>query len=52
VTIRASSEVFFGSTNSFGGFDVQAGSGLTVETGVSGVDSFAFGFDRVARAIV
>jgi hypothetical protein len=50
--MRASFEVFFGSTNSLGGFDVLVGSGLTVETIGSGVGSFGFGFDRVARAIM
>ena len=51
--MRASLDVSFGRTNSFGGFDVLAGSGLAVVVG-SGVDSLgaAFaGFERV-RAIV
>ena len=50
--MRESFNASLGSTNSFGGFEVLAGSGLTVETGGSGVGSFALGFERVARAIV
>lgn len=50
--MRASLDVSFGRTNSLGGFDVLAGSGLTVETAGSGVGSFGLGFERVARAII
>ena len=50
--MRASFDVPFGSTKSLGGFDVLVGSGLTVDTGGSGVTSFGFGLERVARAIV
>lgn len=55
VIMRASFEVFLGSTNNLGGFDVLSGSAFAVDVEGSGVVSFAFdlgaGFDRV-RAIV
>ena len=53
VTIRASLDVSFGSTNSLGGFDVLAGSGLVVDAVGSGVEALGTvlaGFERV-RAI-
>lgn len=52
MTIRASLEVSFGRTKSFGGFEVGAGSCLVVDSVGSGVCSFGLGFERVARAIV
>ncbi len=52
--MRASFEVFLGRMKSFGGFEVLAGSGFTVDGGGSGVDSLGIdfaGLERV-RAIV
>lgn len=53
VTMRASLEVSFGRTNSFGGLVVDLGRGLTVDGAGSGDGSlvFAVGLERV-RAIL
>ena len=53
--MRASFDVFFGSTKSLGGLEVLVGRGLIVEGVGSGVDSFgvAFvGFERVLAIVV
>ena len=52
VTIRASLDVPLGRMKSFGGFDVDGGSGFVVDGDGSGMDSFGAGLERVALAIL
>lgn len=47
--MRASFEVFLGSTNSLGGFEVLGGSAFVVDGGGSGVDSLGVDFAGLER---